>query len=87
ADRLNTAFVAMVQASVAPIRRPLPFTAMGRGVAGRRFMVDFFTRLLRERRASPGQDMFSQFALATRDDGALLAEDVVVDHMIFLMMA
>ncbi|MFX6311284.1 hypothetical protein ABTF78_19325, partial [Acinetobacter baumannii] len=24
ADRLNTAFVAMVQASVAPIRRPLP---------------------------------------------------------------
>lgn len=93
ADRLNQAFVDMVQAAVAPIRRPLPFTAMGKGVAGRNLMVEYFTRLLRERRASPGQDMFSQFALARRDgpdgetEGELLAEDVVVDHMIFLMMA
>jgi cytochrome P450 len=87
ADRLNRAFVDMVQASIAPVRRPLPFTRMGRGVAGRRLMVEFFTPLVRERRARPGQDMFSQFALATREDGSLLAEDVVVDHMIFLMMA
>ena len=92
ADRLNKAFVDMVQAAVAPIRRPLPFTAMGKGVAGRKMMVAYFTRLLRERRADPGQDMFSQFALARRDgdgeaEGELLPEDVVVDHMIFLMMA
>ncbi|WP_295528705.1 cytochrome P450 [Novosphingobium sp. Chol11] len=87
ADRLNSAFVDMVQASIAPVRRPLPFTAMGKGVAGRRMMVAYFTQLLRQRRADPGQDMFSQFALATRDDGALLPEDLVVDHMIFLMMA
>jgi cytochrome P450 len=87
ADRLNRAFVDMVQASIAPVRRPLPFTRMGRGVAGRRLMVDYFTPLVRERRERPGQDMFSQFALATRDDGQPLAEDVVVDHMIFLMMA
>lgn len=87
ADALNKAFVDMVQASVGVVRRPLPFTKMGRGVAGRRLMVDYFSRLVRERRADPGQDMFSQFALATRDDGSLLPEDVVVDHMIFLMMA
>jgi cytochrome P450 len=97
ADRLNRAFVDMVQAAVAPVRRPLPFTAMGKGVAGRKMLVDYFTGLLRERRASPGQDMFSQFALARREgpeaaggsagEGELLAEDVVVDHMIFLMMA
>lgn len=90
ADRLNKAFVDMVQASVAPIRRPLPFTAMGKGYAGRKLMVEYFTRLVRERRAKPGQDMFSQFAMARRDDDSsadLLPEDVVVDHMIFLMMA
>lgn len=87
ADRLNKAFVDMVQASVGVVRKPLPFTKMGRGVAGRRLMVEYFGRLVRERRARPGQDMFSQFALATRDDGSLLPEDVVVDHMIFLMMA
>jgi cytochrome P450 len=87
ADRLNHAFTAMVQAAVAPIRRPLRFTAMGRGVAGRRLMVEWFTRLLDERRADPGQDMFSQFALARREDGSLLPADGVVDHMIFLLMA
>lgn len=87
ADRLNKAFVDMVQASVGVVRKPLPFTKMGKGVAGRRLMVEYFGRLVRERRANPGQDMFSQFALATRDDGSLLPEDVVVDHMIFLMMA
>lgn len=87
ADALNKAFVDMVQASVGVVRRPLPFTKMGKGVAGRRLMVEFFGKLLRERRAHPGQDMFSQFALATREDGSLLPADVVVDHMIFLMMA
>ncbi len=87
ADALNKAFVDMVQASVGVVRKPVPFTKMGKGVAGRRLMMDYFGKLVRERRASPGQDMFSQFALATREDGSLLPEDVVVDHMIFLMMA
>ncbi len=86
-QQLNEAFTAMVQAAVAPVRRPLPLTAMARGVAGRALMVDWFTRLLAERRADPGPDMFSQFALATRDDGSLLPAAAVVDHMIFLLMA
>ncbi|WP_068071202.1 cytochrome P450 [Novosphingobium lentum] len=87
ADALNKAFVDMVAASVGAVRRPLPFTRMGKGVAGRKMMVAYFTKLLRQRRDAPGQDMFSQFALATREDGALLEESRVVDHMIFLMMA
>ena len=87
ADAVNKAFVDMVQASVGVVRRPLPLTKMRKGVAGRRLMVDYFGKLLRQRRAHPGQDMFSQFALAAREDGSLLPEDVVIDHMIFLMMA
>ncbi len=88
ADRINQAFVDMVQASVAPIRRPLPFTQMRRGVKGRAFLVDYFTRETHRRRAEGGgQDMFSQFATATREDGSLLPVDEVVDHMNFLMMA
>ncbi|MDJ0642887.1 MAG: cytochrome P450 [Erythrobacter sp.] len=88
ADKINTAFVDMVQASVAPIRKPLPFTKMKRGVDGRAFMVEFLTRETNRRRAEGGgQDMFSQFATATREDGSLLPVDEVVDHMSFLMMA
>lgn len=88
ADRINVAFVDMVQASVAPIRKPLPFTQMKKGVDGRAYLVDYFTReTLRRREEGGGQDMFSQFATATREDGSLLPVDEVVDHMNFLMMA
>ncbi|MEB3415978.1 cytochrome P450 [Alteriqipengyuania sp. WL0013] len=88
ADRINEAFVYMVQASVAPIRKPLPGTLMRKGVKGREFLVDFFTKETHRRRAEGGgQDMFSQFATAEREDGTLLPVDQVVDHMNFLMMA
>lgn len=88
ADKINAAFVDMVQASVAPVRKPLPFTKMKKGVDGRAFLVDFFTKeTLRRRAEGGGQDMFSQFATATREDGSLLPVDEVVDHMNFLMMA
>jgi cytochrome P450 len=88
ADRINQAFVDMVQASVAPIRKPLPGTLMRRGVKGRKFLVDFFSKeALKRRELGGGQDMFSQFANATDEAGELLAVDAVVDHMNFLMMA
>ncbi|WP_394730029.1 cytochrome P450 [Altererythrobacter sp. GH1-8] len=88
ADAINTAFIDMVQASVAPVRKPLPFTQLKKGVDGRAFLVDYFTKETHRRRAEGGgQDMFSQFATATREDGSLLPVDEVVDHMNFLMMA
>ena len=88
ADAINKAFVDMVAASIGVVRKPLPFTAMGRGVAGRKFLLEYFTRETEKRRATGGgQDMFSQFATATHEDGSLMPVDEVVDHMIFLMMA
>ncbi|MEP0393116.1 MAG: cytochrome P450 [Erythrobacter sp.] len=88
ADKINTAFVDMVQASVAPIRTPLPFTKMKKGVDGRAYMVEFLTKeVVRRRKEGGGQDMFSQFATATKEDGSLLEVDAVVDHMSFLLMA
>jgi cytochrome P450 len=87
ADRINKAFVDMVQASIGVVRRPIPGTAMGRGVAGRKFLVDYFTPMVPLRRESDGQDIFTQFCKATDDDGNYLAVDAIVDHMNFLMMA
>jgi cytochrome P450 len=78
----------MVQASVGIVRVPLPFTKMGKGVAGRNFMVDYFRPQIEERRRNPNrQDMFSQFCRATREDGSHLNDDEIIDHMNFLMMA
>ncbi len=87
ASRINQAFVDEVQASVSPIRTPLPGTPMRRGVKARAYLVEYFTREIPKRRAGEGQDFFSQFCRATDEAGQPLADEAIVDHMNFLMMA
>jgi len=84
---INAAFVDMVAASVAPIRKPWPGTAMARGVRGRKRIVAYFSEQIPIRRAKGGDDLFSQLCHATHEDGALLSTQDIVDHMSFLMMA
>ncbi len=87
ADDITRAFVDMVAASVAPIRTPIPGTAMARGVAGRKRIVAYFSQQIPVRRSLGGDDLFSQLCRATHEDGALLSTQDIVDHMSFLMMA
>jgi cytochrome P450 len=86
-DEINRAFVDMVAAAVAPIRKPLPGTQMARGVRGRQRIVAYFSEQIPIRRAKGGDDLFSQLCQATHEDGALLSTEAIVDHMSFLMMA
>jgi cytochrome P450 len=88
ADQLNQAFVDMVQASVGAVRVPIPFTAMGRGVAGRKYLINYFAPQIEERRCNENRtDMFSQFCRARREDGEHMSDGEIIDHMNFLMMA
>lgn len=88
ADKVNQAFVDMVQASVGAVRRPLPFTKMRKGVKGREYLIGYFGPQIAERRRNENrQDMFSQFCRATRDDGSHMSDGEIIDHMNFLMMA
>jgi cytochrome P450 len=87
-DEITRAFVDMVAASIAVIRKPLPGTQMARGVKGRKRIVAYFSEQIPRRRAKGGgDDLFSQLCHATHDDGALLSTQDIVDHMSFLMMA
>ena len=86
-EGVTRAFVDMVAAAVSPVRSPLPFTQMRRGVEGRAFIVDYFSRQIPIRRDKGGDDLFSQLCRATHEDGALLSTQDIVDHMSFLMMA
>ena len=87
-DEITRAFVDMVAASVAVIRKPLPGTQMARGVKGRKRIVAYFSEQIPIRRAKgAGDDLFSQLCQATHEDGALLSTQDIVDHMSFLMMA
>lgn len=87
AQAINKAFCDMVAASVAVIRKPLPFTAMKRGVDGRAFMSRYFAREIPLRRGRDGNDIFTQVCNATNESGDLLTEQEIIDHMNFLMMA
>jgi cytochrome P450 len=87
-DEITRAFVDMVAASVAVIRKPLPGTQMARGVKGRKRIVAYFSEQIPIRRAKGGgEDLFSQLCHATHEDGALLSTQDIIDHMSFLMMA
>jgi cytochrome P450 len=77
----------MVAASVGVIRRPLPGTLMGKGVAGRTYLVDYFGKEIPKRRGAEGSDMFTQICNATDDTGKALTDMDITDHMNFLMMA
>jgi len=86
-EAVKRAFIAMVAASIAVVRAPLPGTQMGRGVRGRALIVDYFNRQIPLRRERGGEDLFSQLCRATWDDGSLLSNADIADHMSFLMMA
>ena len=86
-EAVKQSFVAMVAASIAVVRKPLPGTQLRRGVRGRAFIVDYFNRQIARRRERGGEDLFSQLCRATWDDGSLLSNADIVDHMSFLMMA
>jgi cytochrome P450 len=86
-DDITAAFVDMVAATIAPIRKPLPGTQMRRGVLGRAKIVEWLSRQIPIRRERGGEDLFSELCRARTDDGELMAAPAVVDHMSFLMMA
>src|SRR5947208_13129832 len=64
-DEITRAFVDMVAASVTPIRSPLPFTQMARGVKGRQRIVAYFSEQIPIRRDKDGEDLFSHLCRAT----------------------
>jgi cytochrome P450 len=87
ASRINQAFVDAVEASIAPVRWPLPGTLMWRGVRGRETLVEMFSGLLPAKRAEETPDFFSQFCHAVTESGERFTDQEIIDHMAFLMMA
>lgn len=87
-QRVNDAFVAMMRASITPVRTDLPGTPYRAGLRARRELQSIFGALVRRRRAAPeSADLLSRLSHATGDDGEALTVDEVVDHMIFLLLA
>lgn len=84
---LNRAFEDMVAASMSRIKLRIPGLEFYRGLKGREFMIDYFSRLLPQKKAQEAPDMLSRLCHATSEDGRGFADQEIVDHMNFLMMA
>ena len=87
-DEITRAFVDMVAASVASIRRPLPGTQMARGVAGRKRIVAYFSEQIPIRRAKAAATICSRSsARPPMRTARCCRKQDIIDHMSFLMMA
>lgn len=86
---VNEAFVAMVAASITPLRADLPGTGYRRGLAARRRLVAIIGELVARRRAegAGGSDLLSRLCAVTTETGEPLADDEVVDHVVFVLLA
>ena len=66
---------------------PFPARRCGRASRGVRTIVAFFCQEIPRRRAGQATDLFSELCRATKEDGSLLTDQEIADHMSFLMMA
>lgn len=86
-DRISDDFSDLVAASVAVVRLPVIGRTYARGVAGRARLAAFIRERIPARRASQGNDLFSQLCQARDEQGQQYSDEEIVDHLIFLMMA
>ncbi len=87
AERVNRAFLDLVQAAGARLRLPLPGTSWRRGLRGRRLLETFFGGEIEPKRRAPTNDMLSHLCQARTESGALFDDEDIVNHMIFMLMA
>ncbi len=85
--RFSDAFGDLIKGTVAVIPKPLPGTVLRRAVNGRRYLEEFVRQRIPERRAAGGADLFSQLCLATYEDGSLLDDQEIIDHLLFVTAA
>lgn len=86
-DEVNRAFAAMLGASTAIVRRPIPGGALWRGIRARKRLSRILRSHIAERRARPGIDIFSTICNLRDEQGRFLPDESIVNHMNLLLMA
>ncbi len=86
-DQISADFTDLVAASVAIVRIPVLGRTYARGVNGRARLAHFIRERIPQRRASNGNDLFTQLCHARDEEDRQYSDEEIVDHLIFLMMA
>ena len=87
ARQINRAITNEIRASVTPLRWAVPLTPMWHGIRGCNFLRETFREMIEDRRATGGDDFFTQMCLATNDDGIAWSEEEILNEFNLLIMA
>ncbi len=85
-QELSRAFIAMLDATLTLVRKPLPGSKWRRGMAGREVIKAYLKDQIQLRKNNPGNDFLSSLCVAS-DEAGQLTDDDIIDHMIFLLFA
>lgn len=86
-DQISADFTDLVAASVAIVRIPVIGRTYARGVNARARLAAFVRERITQRRASDGNDLFTQLCHARDEEDRQYSDEEIVDHLIFIMMA
>lgn len=88
ANRLNKAFTDIVDGTADPFRRKeIWFSAYARGLRGNATITRYIAENIGQRRLIESRDMFSYLCHLRDDEGNLINDEQVKDHLIFLLFA
>lgn len=86
-DKINKAFVDMVLGASVPFRVNFPGTQYNKATKGYEWICNYFTKMIPEKRASDGTDMFSLLCKEKQEDGSYFSDEDIVHHVNFLLFA
>lgn len=87
ADRMNRAFVELIEAAGALVRLPIPGTRWHRAQQAKTVLDDYMADVVSDRRRRPGADLMSALCSADIDGAGRLSDAEIVDHMRFMLFA
>jgi len=85
-QKIMDAISPMTQAQYS-LQMNIPGTVYHKALKGRKYLIEAFTELVKERRANPGKDLFSNLCHAKSEEGEVFTDEEIIDHMIFMVQA
>lgn len=86
-QKLTTAFVGLLGATTSIIRLDVPGLSYHKGLKAQSVLDAFLKELIPAKRTGNGKDMLTYFCQERDENGELFSDDVVVEHLRFLMLA
>jgi cytochrome P450 len=86
-ENINNAFIDLMDGTMGMIRKDWPGLLYRRGMNGRRYLMDYFKKLIPKKRHGNDQDVFSHFCREKNEAGEYFSDTEIADHMVFLMLA